>query len=240
MKKGMEESYIEDLANRDGPVHALAFREGAAKRWFRGARRPAIEPRNRQFWGADVLWISGRQYRWRRFCDDREPAAAVLAPPPRCGWPRAQMDPSERPRLRRSVSAGRSIVAVGRRALPSAFNPIGPRGALVQTRERSGQRRLPSRLPVCRTLKQPRRIRWDLARSSPWCGSRIRLVPWVSGGFGCSGRVYRLTTTGACAASSSASACSGVGWVSFSNVLAEPVRRVVFRVWVASSARSVR
>ena len=23
MKKGMEESYVEDLANRDGPVHAL-------------------------------------------------------------------------------------------------------------------------------------------------------------------------------------------------------------------------
>jgi hypothetical protein len=67
MKKGMEESCIEDLANRDGPDHALAFREGAAKRWFRGARRPAIEPRNRQSWGADVLWFSGRQYRWWRF-----------------------------------------------------------------------------------------------------------------------------------------------------------------------------
>ena len=36
MKKGMEESYIEDLANRDGPVHALATREGAAKRWMSG------------------------------------------------------------------------------------------------------------------------------------------------------------------------------------------------------------
>jgi hypothetical protein len=46
MKKGMEESYIEDLANHDGPDHALATREGAAKRWIRGARRPAIEPRN--------------------------------------------------------------------------------------------------------------------------------------------------------------------------------------------------
>jgi hypothetical protein len=72
MKKGMEESYIEDLTNRGGPDHALAFREGAAKRWFRGARRPAIEPRNRQYRGADVLWFSGRQHRWRRF---REPPA---------------------------------------------------------------------------------------------------------------------------------------------------------------------
>ena len=51
MKKGMEESYIEDLANRDGPVHALVSREGAAKRCFWGACRPAIEPRNRQYWG---------------------------------------------------------------------------------------------------------------------------------------------------------------------------------------------
>ena len=42
MKKGMEESYVEDLASHDGPAHALAFREGAAKRWCRGARRPAI------------------------------------------------------------------------------------------------------------------------------------------------------------------------------------------------------
>jgi hypothetical protein len=67
MKKGMEESYVEDLANRDGPDDALAFREGAAKRWFWGARRPAIEPRNRQSWGADVLWISGRQDWWRRY-----------------------------------------------------------------------------------------------------------------------------------------------------------------------------
>lgn len=34
MKKGMEESYVEDLASHDGPDHALAFREGAAKRWI--------------------------------------------------------------------------------------------------------------------------------------------------------------------------------------------------------------
>src|ERR1700682_2223742 len=40
MEKGMEESYGEDLASHDGPVHALATREGAAKRWIRGARRP--------------------------------------------------------------------------------------------------------------------------------------------------------------------------------------------------------
>jgi hypothetical protein len=66
MKKGMEESYIKDLGNRDGPDHGLVPREGTAKRWTRGARMPAIEPRNRQSWGAEVLWFSGRQHRWRR------------------------------------------------------------------------------------------------------------------------------------------------------------------------------
>src|ERR671910_2029741 len=40
MRKGMRESYVEDLASHDGPDHALAFREGAAKRWIRGARGP--------------------------------------------------------------------------------------------------------------------------------------------------------------------------------------------------------
>jgi hypothetical protein len=32
-EKGMKESYIEDLASHGGPDHALATREGAAKRW---------------------------------------------------------------------------------------------------------------------------------------------------------------------------------------------------------------
>jgi hypothetical protein len=72
MKKGMKESYIEDLANHDGPDHALATREGAAKRWFRGARRPDIEPRNAFDRGADAVVFDGRQHRWRRF---REPSA---------------------------------------------------------------------------------------------------------------------------------------------------------------------
>ena len=33
MRKGMRESYIEELASHGGPDHALATREGAAKRW---------------------------------------------------------------------------------------------------------------------------------------------------------------------------------------------------------------
>ena len=54
----MKESYVEDLASHDGPGHALATREGAAKRWIQGARRPAIEPRNAFDWGADAVVFS--------------------------------------------------------------------------------------------------------------------------------------------------------------------------------------
>jgi hypothetical protein len=58
----MEESYVEDLANRDGPVHALAFREGAAKRWVRSGgvtatvdherRAPLLRRHDRIHWSA--------------------------------------------------------------------------------------------------------------------------------------------------------------------------------------------
>jgi hypothetical protein len=58
MRKGMKESYVEDLASHGGPGHALATREGAAKRWFQGVRRPAIEPRNAFDWGADAVVFS--------------------------------------------------------------------------------------------------------------------------------------------------------------------------------------
>ena len=58
MRKGMKESYVEDPASHGGPGHALATREGAAKRWIQGARRPAIEPRNAFDWGADAVVFS--------------------------------------------------------------------------------------------------------------------------------------------------------------------------------------
>jgi hypothetical protein len=38
LRKGMEESYIEVLATHGGPDHALATREGAAKRWIGGTQ----------------------------------------------------------------------------------------------------------------------------------------------------------------------------------------------------------
>ena len=44
---------------------------GRSEALDRGARRPAIEPRNKQARGADVVGYDGRQHRWRRF---REPS----------------------------------------------------------------------------------------------------------------------------------------------------------------------
>jgi hypothetical protein len=69
MRTGMKGSYIEVLATHGGPSHALATREGAAKRWIRGARRPAIEPRNAFGRGADAFVDDGRQYRRSRFSE---------------------------------------------------------------------------------------------------------------------------------------------------------------------------
>jgi hypothetical protein len=42
----MKESYIEDLASHGGPDHALATREGAAKRWIGVHAGRDMEPRN--------------------------------------------------------------------------------------------------------------------------------------------------------------------------------------------------
>jgi hypothetical protein len=49
------------------PSHALAFREGAAKRWTGVRAGWAIEPRNKRVRGADVVELGGRQHRRRRY-----------------------------------------------------------------------------------------------------------------------------------------------------------------------------
>jgi hypothetical protein len=49
------------------PSHALAFREGAAKRWTGVRAGWAIEPRNKRIRGADVVELGGRQHRRRRY-----------------------------------------------------------------------------------------------------------------------------------------------------------------------------
>ena len=46
MRKGMKESYIEELATHDGPEPCVGDPRGRSEALDRGARRPAIEPRN--------------------------------------------------------------------------------------------------------------------------------------------------------------------------------------------------
>ena len=68
----MKELYIEGLAIHGGPDHALATREGAAKRWIGVRAGWAIEPRNQLVRGADAVLWRGRQHRRRRY---REPSS---------------------------------------------------------------------------------------------------------------------------------------------------------------------
>jgi hypothetical protein len=67
----MQESYIEDLANHGGPEPCVGVPQGRGEALDRGARRPAIEPRNVLVWGADAVLHVGRRYHGRRF---REPS----------------------------------------------------------------------------------------------------------------------------------------------------------------------
>jgi hypothetical protein len=66
----MKESYIEGVALHDGPDHALATREGAAKRWIGVHAGRLLSPEIGLVRGADALGNDGRQHRGRRF---REP-----------------------------------------------------------------------------------------------------------------------------------------------------------------------
>jgi hypothetical protein len=68
----MEGSYIEVLATHGGPEPCVGDPRGRSEALDRGARRPAIEPRNAFGRGADAIVDDGRQHCWRRF---REPSA---------------------------------------------------------------------------------------------------------------------------------------------------------------------
>ncbi len=72
MRKGMRGSYIEVLATHGGPEPCVGDPRGRSEALDRGARRPAIEPRNAFGRGADAIVDDGRQHRWRRF---REPSS---------------------------------------------------------------------------------------------------------------------------------------------------------------------
>src|SRR5450755_866245 len=82
----MEESYIEDLASRDGHVHALATREDTAKRWVgvragrlrslgTGRARPPRPPSRRPSHGD-----SDRHRRPPRTALDRDLLTRVTSP----------------------------------------------------------------------------------------------------------------------------------------------------------------
>ena len=51
----MKELYIEDLANHGGPEPCVGVPRGRSEALDRGARRPAIEPRKANVWGADAV-----------------------------------------------------------------------------------------------------------------------------------------------------------------------------------------
>ena len=69
MRKGMRGSYIEVLATHDGPEPCVGDPRGRSEALDRGARRPAIEPRNAFGRGADAFVDDGRQHRRSRFSE---------------------------------------------------------------------------------------------------------------------------------------------------------------------------
>ena len=67
MGEGMQESYIEGLANHDDPESCVGVREGVGEA-LTGARiGRAIEPRNQRIRGADVVYGNGRQHHQQRY-----------------------------------------------------------------------------------------------------------------------------------------------------------------------------
>ena len=67
MEMRIKEPYIEEVAFHDGPDHALATREGAAKRWtgVRAGRTSSLEMMFVR--GADAVRSDGRQHRRSRY-----------------------------------------------------------------------------------------------------------------------------------------------------------------------------
>ena len=69
MRTGMKGSYIEVLATHGGPEPCVGDPRGRSEALDRGARRPAIEPRNAFGRGADAIVDDGRQHRRSRFSE---------------------------------------------------------------------------------------------------------------------------------------------------------------------------
>ena len=71
MKEGNERVLRRRSSSPRRPRPCVGDPRGRSEALDRGARRPAIEPRNAFDWGADAFVDDGRQHRWRRF---REPS----------------------------------------------------------------------------------------------------------------------------------------------------------------------
>jgi group II intron reverse transcriptase/maturase len=72
MKEGNERVLHRRSSSPRWPLPCVGDPRGRSEALDRGARRPDIEPRNCDDWGADAVANDGRQHRWRRF---REPSA---------------------------------------------------------------------------------------------------------------------------------------------------------------------
>ena len=67
MEEGMQESYIEGLANHDDPESCVGVREGVGEALTGARAGRAIEPRNQRIRGADVVYGNGRQHHQQRY-----------------------------------------------------------------------------------------------------------------------------------------------------------------------------
>ena len=67
MGEGMQESYIEGLANHDDPESCVGVREGVGEALTGARAGRAIEPRNQRIRGADVVYGNGRQHHQQRY-----------------------------------------------------------------------------------------------------------------------------------------------------------------------------
>ena len=63
----MRELYIEGVAIHDDPESCAVVREGGGEALTGARAGQAIEPRNQEFRGADVVFIGGRPHRRQRY-----------------------------------------------------------------------------------------------------------------------------------------------------------------------------
>ena len=68
------------VSDPGGPESCVGVREGAGEALTGVRAGRAMEPRNQFNWGADAVWVSGRQHRWRRYARVARGPRAVREP----------------------------------------------------------------------------------------------------------------------------------------------------------------